>query len=138
MIERYNLEGNIDPNGPLVFYEDYESLAARLADYEDAHRVTVEDCGAPDEQHCSCVPSLRLEMKRLQSRLAEEEHDHENTLKQRDDAEAMADKLAAAVATLLGVEIGEHSSGNCPWTAALEAFEERPTDSASAAQESER
>ena len=48
-----------------------EELQARLADYEDAHRVTVEDCGAPDEQHCSCVPSLRLEMKRLQARLAE-------------------------------------------------------------------
>jgi hypothetical protein len=50
---------------------DEERLRARLAEYEEAHRITVNDCGAPDEQHCSCVPSLRLEAKRLQARLAE-------------------------------------------------------------------
>jgi hypothetical protein len=48
-----------------------DTLAARLAEYEEAHRITVNDCGAPDEQHCSCVPSLRLEAKRLQARLTE-------------------------------------------------------------------
>jgi hypothetical protein len=47
------------------------AAAKRLAEYEEAHRITVNDCGAPDEQHCSCVPSLRLEAKRLQARLAE-------------------------------------------------------------------
>jgi hypothetical protein len=52
---------------------DEERLRARLAEYEEAHRITVNDCGAPDEQHCSCVPSLRLEAKRLQARLAEAE-----------------------------------------------------------------
>jgi hypothetical protein len=51
-----------------------DALAARLTEYEEAHRITVNDCGAPDEQHCSCVPSLRLEAKRLQARLAEAVH----------------------------------------------------------------
>ena len=65
-----------------------------------------------------------------EARFADEERGHTQTIKERDHAEEMADKLADALATLLGVEIGEHSSGNCPWTAALEAFEERPPDSA--------
>jgi hypothetical protein len=55
----------------LALLAELHNAKARLAEYEDAHRITVNDCGAPDEQHCSCVPSLRLEAKRLQERLAE-------------------------------------------------------------------
>jgi hypothetical protein len=39
----------------------------------------------------------------------------------RDLAQDMADRLAEALARLLGVEIGEHSSMNDPWANALRA-----------------
>lgn len=59
------------------------------------------------------------------ARLVKEERLHGYAMEERDHAEEMADKLADAIATLLGVEIGEHSNMNCPWEQALEAFEER-------------
>ena len=76
------------------------------------------------------VKALRI--MELEARLAEAERDDEQAMKERDYNEEMADRLAAAIATLTGVDIGEHSSGNCPWHAALEAAEEHgPTVSAS-------
>lgn len=74
-----------------------------------------------------------LEFVSLRSKLTKAVRDQDQILNERDHAEGMADKLAAAVAALLGVEIGEHSSANCPWTEALKAFEERTADSVSAA-----
>jgi hypothetical protein len=59
------------------------------------------------------------------ARLVKEERLHGYAMEERDHAEEMADKLADAIATLLGVDIGEHSNMNCPWEQALEAFEER-------------
>jgi hypothetical protein len=47
----------------------------------------------------------------------------EKALEDRDHYHDIADKLAEAVGALLGVEVGEHSSDNCPWEAALEAYE---------------
>jgi hypothetical protein len=47
----------------------------------------------------------------------------DQTLQERDDAEAMCDKLAGAIAKHLGEDIGEHSSANFPWENALEAIE---------------
>lgn len=73
---------------------------------------------------------IRQDKATLAARLAEAERDADQLIGERDHAEGMADKLAAALAALLGVEIGEHSSANCPWTEALEAFEERAADSA--------
>ncbi len=92
---------------------DYDDLAARLAECEARWHGAVSEGQA------------------LQARLAEAERDHEQTMAERDHNEEMADKLAAAIATLTGVDIGEHSSVNCPWLAALEAAEEHgPTASA--------
>lgn len=90
---------------------------AEICDYRQRHLM--------DVQETAMFCALR-DMLRKGAKLAEEEHDHETTLKQRDYAEAMADKIADALATLLGVEIGEHSNMNCPWEQALEAFEDRP------------
>lgn len=45
---------------------------------------------------------------------------------ERDAAIEMADKLAEKIARLEGLEIGEHSSGNCPWTNALEGVNAEP------------
>ncbi|WP_420996219.1 hypothetical protein ACKI2N_002455 [Cupriavidus sp. 30B13] len=47
----------------------------------------------------------------------------DEVMKERDDYHDMADRLAAAIGEHLGVDVGEHSSGNCPWTAALEALD---------------
>lgn len=47
----------------------------------------------------------------------------DQTLTERDEYHDMADKLANAIADHLLVEIGEHSSSNCPWMRALEAIE---------------
>jgi hypothetical protein len=43
----------------------------------------------------------------------------EQLIKERDHAEDLADKLAAAIAKIAGVEIGEHSDFNSPWNNAL-------------------
>lgn len=45
-------------------------------------------------------------------------------LKERDDAEDMADQLAAQIAAITGEEIGEHSSANDPWHNAMLAADE--------------
>jgi len=101
--------------------------------YPEGHNVGLGM--VPHRKSCHCdeceIERLRDKLRGTEARLAEAERDADQLLKERDHAEDMADKLADAVATLLGVEIGEHSSGNCPWTTALEAFEERPTGSAS-------
>ncbi|MBB2928349.1 hypothetical protein [Paraburkholderia silvatlantica] len=47
----------------------------------------------------------------------------DQTLSERDEYHEMADKLAAAIAAHLGVDIGEHSNANDPWEEALEAIE---------------
>ena len=43
---------------------------------------------------------------------------------QRDRYHEMADDLAGHIAAITGVDIGEHSSANCPWQNAIEAAEE--------------
>ncbi|WP_186166495.1 hypothetical protein [Burkholderia gladioli] len=47
----------------------------------------------------------------------------DQTLRERDEYHEAADKLAAAIAKYLGVDIGEHSNLNCPWDQALDAIE---------------
>lgn len=59
-----------------------------------------------------------------QAALLAEERAHGNTIDQRDRCEEVADELAARIASITGVDIGEHSSANCPWQNAIEAAEE--------------
>lgn len=47
----------------------------------------------------------------------------EKSLEDRDYYHEMADKLADVVGALLGINVGEHSSINCPWETALNAYE---------------
>lgn len=47
----------------------------------------------------------------------------EQTIGERDNHHEWADKLANAIATYFGAEIGEHSNMNCPWAEALEVIE---------------
>ncbi len=46
------------------------------------------------------------------------------TIGQRDQYHEVADELAGHIAAITGVDIGEHSSANCPWQNAIEAAEE--------------
>lgn len=59
----------------------------------------------------------------------------DQTLQERDRYHEVADSLAQAIAKHLGVEIGEHSSANCPWHRALEALEEAAIQAPEGAQE---
>lgn len=56
-----------------------------------------------------CIGTAISELDRSETQLIAE----------RDRAVEMADKLAEKIAQLEGLEIGEHSNGNCPWTNAL-------------------
>jgi hypothetical protein len=58
----------------------------------------------------------------------------DQTLQERDRYHEWADKLADAIAQHVDVDIGEHSSGNNPWAAALAALESMPTADASEVQ----
>jgi hypothetical protein len=50
----------------------------------------------------------------------------DQALTKRDEYHDIADKLAEAIADHLGIDIGEHSSDNCPWQAALGALDVAP------------
>ncbi|WP_053497105.1 hypothetical protein [Achromobacter xylosoxidans] len=101
---------------------------------------------AGEAQIIGYVPSLYLEMRRrgmpVNSKIQHSPGDDataplyaasqarpsddelwDQTLTERDEYHDIADKLANAIADHLLVEIGEHSSGNCPWMRALEAIE---------------
>ena len=49
--------------------------------------------------------------------------DCDKLMTERDDATDQADKLAECIKGLLGIDIGEHSSGNAPWQNAIDAAE---------------
>jgi len=52
-----------------------------------------------------------------------DDHLWNETIRDRDTYHDWADKLAEAIATHFGAEIGEHSNMNCPWAEALEVIE---------------
>ncbi len=45
-------------------------------------------------------------------------------MRERDEAEEKANDLAACIAALLEIDIGEHSNMNCPWQNAIDAAED--------------
>lgn len=51
----------------------------------------------------------------------------DQVMTERDEAIEMCDKLAEKIARLEGLDIGEHSSWNCPWTNALNGENQEPT-----------
>jgi len=56
----------------------------------------------------------------------------DQTLQERDGYHEWADKLAAAIAEHFGIDIGEHSSANNPWSVALDTLESMPATAAHA------
>jgi chromosome segregation ATPase len=53
-------------------------LRIRLADWQDTHNQIMEEKCAGDEKHCTCVPSLRVEIKRLTAEIEELEEEIDN------------------------------------------------------------
>lgn len=46
----------------------YQDLLHKVQDFEDDFKKVMREECAPDEQHCSCVPHLRTEIKYLKSK----------------------------------------------------------------------
>lgn len=67
----------------------------------------------------------------LEAVLAERAEAHERevlaVIKERDDAQEWADRLAQAIGEHLGVDVGEHSNANLPWQTALLALQFTPS-----------
>lgn len=57
----------------------------------------------------------------------------DQTLRERDHAQEMADTLAEAIGKYFDAEIGEHSNQNCPWHEALDVIESWQAQAAPAA-----
>lgn len=70
--------------------------------------------------------SLQAENERLRRELAAEEAACHQLIGDRDMAAGWADTLAYAAGSYFGVDIGEHSNTNNPWSNAYEAIPEQP------------
>lgn len=71
-------------------------------------------------------PKLVKLLGRIQAEFRKADIAESLLMKERDHANDMADKLAAKIAERDKLEIGEHSSGNCPWQNALDGVSEEP------------
>jgi len=82
----------------------------RLHEYESAwKRIMDEEC-APDEVHCSCVPGLKMRIRELDSRIAEQMERIRRLVAERDmwRYEAMQRiALRREIEELLGMQDGE-------------------------------
>lgn len=82
-------------------------------------RVEIAELGASNA-------SLIRRVADLESQLAEAQRDETAAIADRDEYHDIADKLAAAIARLTGLAIGEHSSMNDPWDNALVFADQSP------------
>jgi hypothetical protein len=93
-------------------------LRERVEDYEDDVRRVLEDRGASDEVHCSCVPVLRAEVARLQAALEKAVAEERAAVVERLEVQAFLfnEHDAATETTLLRlareVERGDHRRDN--------------------------
>jgi hypothetical protein len=101
-------------------------------------------CGAPHPSWCrdtkkrdgisspdtlSPHPPAQPDTAALKARIAELEKSDamwDDEIKMRDNYHDWADKLAGAIASHFGCDIGEHSSANNPWAEALDTIENAP------------
>ncbi|HUT61962.1 MAG TPA: ead/Ea22-like family protein [Phycisphaerae bacterium] len=59
-----------DPATIIADLDRIAELEAEIAERDAAHRRVVFGACAPDELHCTCVPSLRAEIERLRAAIA--------------------------------------------------------------------
>jgi hypothetical protein len=105
-------EKNIS-NNPVLTDQDIRAIAEKYDTSMDAtKRWVLKDV----------IPFAR-ELIAQYSRPADDEL-WDKTLKDRDDAEEMADNLADLISRMTDVEIGEHSNLNCPWLNAISAADQ--------------
>jgi hypothetical protein len=95
-------------------------------DLTEARAIVVDAIRRMRAGHVACADLERSAEEFLHATHAAAKSDElwDQTLQERDRYHEVADSLAQAIAKHLGVEIGEHSSANCPWHRALEALEE--------------
>lgn len=114
------------------FEQGVEAEAAALATPQPQAAQPCEgaNCGATDGKSHSaeCIAETAksqgwAEAREEPSRPTDDEL-WDQTLKERDDYHEWADQLAARIAAITGVDIGEHSSANCPWQNAVDAADE--------------
>ena len=65
-----------------------------------------------------------LTLMELAEKVKQHDLSLDHTIGERDRYHEVADELAGHIAAITGVDIGEHSSANCPWQNAIEAAEE--------------
>lgn len=93
-----------------IKHPDAEFIAAAREDVPWLLRAVAERDATIDE--------LRTQLKTAERQNRDLDRSLDETLRQRDFMQGMADKLAYAIAPV--EDIGEHSSGNCPWESALD------------------
>lgn len=87
----------------------------------NAHLIKNAETLADEIVHASAT------IAQLEKRLADEEWRHSQTIRHRDEAEDIVDRLTAAIERLLGLEFGERSNLNEPSHNAIEALRLAPT-----------
>ncbi|WP_153164308.1 hypothetical protein [Stenotrophomonas nematodicola] len=98
------------------------TLRAMVRNYGEAHHWNPLDarmCAAAADR----IESLEECLNARQPR-AVDERAFDQAIEQRDRYHGTADELADHIARITGVDIGEHSSVNCPWQNAIEAAAE--------------
>ncbi len=71
-------------------------------------------------------PKLVKLLGRVRDELRKADVEANQLINERDSSQEMADKLAARIAEIEKLDIGEHTSGNCPWTNALNGESQEP------------
>jgi|GEM_PF-1952698 len=94
---------------------------------------SVIDRVAKNWDGCSIGPAIRAEAEKVIGQPAQQpaqvyldglDRALGEAIDQRDRYHEVADDLAGHIAAITGVDIGEHSSANCPWQNAIDAAEE--------------
>lgn len=103
------------------------------AEPHNCHHVVCTGCGLDADfsrqidNDCDTVDQLRTACADRWNRRAPPEatecRDCDQLMTERDSYHDTADQLANGIAAYLGIDIGEHSSGNFPWENAIEAIE---------------
>jgi hypothetical protein len=132
---------NQEADGDYVHHSDHEAEVARLrAELQNAAKAALDavalacekereaDALRADAERWNWIMSNYYggDLARTQKILGQcwTREQMEEAIDQRDRYHEMADELAGHIARIIGVDIGEHSSANCPWQNAIEAAEE--------------
>lgn len=86
-----------------------------------AQRDAAFQLGVVVKNYVDVVEGHGLALALVDSRSKTNEHEFTQAITERDEAEDMADQLAAQISAITGHEIGEHTSANDPWGNALQA-----------------